>query len=122
MLKKVIIVALILSILTTTLLAGPLFSVSKQNGGLIPCLLGVFDGRLGYMANEKAVNVDMIDVLKVVLSAIGLPVMPLYTAYVGYQKGKSFEGCCIGFQGYTTANMMDKTKGRQIEWFMSPAL
>jgi hypothetical protein len=117
MLKKVIIIALVISILTTVVFAGPVFSVSKQNGGLIPCLLGVFDTRMGYLANERAVNVDLIELLMVFF-----PIIRLYTMYVGYSKAKSIEGCCIGYGGLTTANMLDKTKGRKIEWFVSPVL
>jgi len=114
MLKKLIIVTLIASILTTAVFAGPLFSVSKQNGGIVPCLLGVFDMRMGYIANEKAVNVDLLHILRLV------PVvnyfMPLYYAYTGYRNA-GFEGCCIGMiGGYTTAEMMKTTKGRTIEW------
>jgi hypothetical protein len=106
-----------MSMLTTVIFAGPVFSVSKQKGGIVPCLLGVFDTRMGYIANERAVNVDLIEVLMVFI-----PIIRLYTMYVGYSKAKSIEGCCIGFGGLTTANMLDKTKGRKNEWFMSPAL
>jgi len=117
MFKKLIILALVVSIFSTVVFAGPVFSVSKQKGGLVPCLLGVFDYRMGYLSNEKAVNVDLIELLTPFF-----PIIRLYTMYVGYSKAKSIEGCCIGFGGYTTANMLDKTKGRKIEWFISPVL
>jgi len=119
MFKKFVIVLMLITIASASLFAGPVFSIDKQKGGLIPCLLGVFDTRMGYMANEKAVNVDLIDLLKPVLSVIGLPVMPLYTGYLGYQNAKGIDGCCIGMVGgYQTANMMGTTKGRTIEWLM----
>jgi len=114
--KKFVFVVLLLSLLFTVVLAGPLFSVSKQNGGIVPCLLGVFDIRMGYQANEKTVNVDLMHVLRIV--PIVNYFMPLYYAYTGYSNA-GFEGCCIGMVGgYTTATMMKETKGRTIEWLI----
>ena len=58
MFKKVIITIIITSILSASLLAGPLFSIDKQKGGLVPCLTSlILDPRLGYMVNESKQNV-----------------------------------------------------------------
>jgi len=66
---------------------------------------------MGYIANEKAVNVDLLQLLQLVF-----PILRVYYAYVGFQNA-GVEGCCIGYVGgYTTANMMKETKGRLIEW------
>lgn len=115
MFKKTVIVMLLVSIVTVSLFSGPLFSMDKQKGGVLPCLVSLFlDPRLGYQMNEKAINVDLMHLLKFV-PVIGQFVV-LYNGYTGYMKSKSFDGCCIGFFGYTTANMMDTTKGRTVEW------
>ncbi|MEO0288909.1 MAG: hypothetical protein ABIN00_04670 [candidate division WOR-3 bacterium] len=111
MTKKIIIIFLLISLLTPSLFAAPVFSIQKQNGGIVPCLLGIFDMRMGYLANEKAVNVDLLEVLQLVF-----PILRVYYAFVGFQNA-GVEGCCIGYVGgYTTAQMMKETKGRLIEW------
>lgn len=111
MFKKIVIIFLLLSIITTSIFASPVFSIEKQKGGIVPCLLGIFDFRMGYLANEKQVNVDLLEVLQLVL-----PILRFYYAFIGFQNA-GIEGCCIGYVGgYTTANMMKETKGRLIEW------
>lgn len=111
MTKKIIVIFLLVAMLTPTLFAAPIFSIQKQKGGIVPCLLGIFDIRMGYIANEKAVNVDLLQVLQLVL-----PILRVYYAFVGFQNA-GIEGCCIGYVGgYTTAKMMKETKGRLIEW------
>lgn len=117
MLKKIVVLALIVSLLSATLVAGPLFSIQKQDGGVLSCLVSLLlDPRLGYMANEKAVNVDLLHLLKFV-PIVG-QFMPLVYSYTGYKTSGSFSGCCIGLFGWTTANSLDKYNARTIEWLM----
>lgn len=114
MFKKLVVLMLIMSILSVTLLAGPLFSIQKQNGGLVPCLTSVFDPRFGYLVNEKDTNVDLMDVLKFV--PVVNYIVIIANGITGMKKGGFIPGCCIGIQGYHTAHMMDKYKPRTVEW------
>ena len=111
MFKKTIVIMLLVSILSVSVYAGPIFSIQKQKGGLVPCLTSlVLDPRLGYMANEKDVNVDLMHLLRFI--GIG----SIVYGFIGFQKGGLIPGCCIGMFGYTTASGMDKYKARTIEW------
>lgn len=105
----------------------PLFTVEKQEGGIVPCLLSAFDLRLGYMANENSVGVYPEDFLSAAVFLTPIPflgwaagalsiVAHLYYAYTGYNRGKDVESACIGFTGWKTANMMDRSRGRMVEW------
>jgi|GEM_PF-1979171 hypothetical protein len=124
MAKKIIIALLIISMLATLVYAEekkPVFKVDKQNGGIVPCLLGVFDVRMGYLSNQENVNVYLEDLLNLaiiipVIGQIAWFVVHMYFGYIGYEKGKDISSFCIGTLGWKTANMMDKTKGRTIEW------
>jgi len=104
-----------------------MFKIEKQDGGIVPCLLSVFDLRLGYMANENEVGiypedfagaVGIIFFIPVIGQVAGIVslIVHLYFAYTGYNAGKSIESGCIGFLGWKTANMMGRTKGRVVEW------
>lgn len=115
MFKKVIITIIITSILSATVLAGPLFSIDKQKGGLVPCLTSlILDPRLGYMVNEKKQNVDLMHLLKFIPGIGGLVV--IYYMYVGYSNAGFIPGCCIGGFGYTTAQSLEKYNARTVEW------
>ena len=124
MAKKIVVVILILSMFFVMLFSEdktPLFKVDKQNGGIVPCLLGVFDTRMGYLANQEKVNVYLEDMLTLafvvpVIGQIAWLIVHMYYGYVGYEKGKDVSSFCIGAFGWKTANMMGKTKGRMIEW------
>lgn len=124
MLKKIIIVLLVASILNVIVFAGdksPLFKIGKQNGGIVPCLLGVFDPRMGYLANQGNVDVSLEDALSLavfvpILGQFAWVIIHCYYAYTGYQAGKDVSSACIGSLGWKTANMMGRTKGRMVEW------
>ncbi|MDY6787533.1 MAG: hypothetical protein SVK54_05345 [candidate division WOR-3 bacterium] len=115
MVKKLVVSLMIISVLsTTTLAAGPLFSIDKQDGGIVPMALScLVDPRLGLMANEKAVNFDLMDILRFV-PTINFLVM-FGNAYTGF-KNQGITGCCIGPFGYHTAHSLDKYKPRTKEW------
>lgn len=114
MAKKTVVSFVIMSLLFTTLVAGPIASIDKQEGGIVPMALScLVDPRLGLMANEKAVNLDLMDILRFV------PVINYFVmfgnAYTGF-KNHGITGCCIGPMGYHTAHSLDKYKPRTKEW------
>ena len=116
MYKKLVVTVLIISVLSVSLFAGPLFSIQKQDGGLVPCLTSIFDPRFGYLVNEKDTNVDLMDILKFI-PVVNYVVM-IANGITGMKGGGLIPGCCIGIQGYHTAHMMPKYNVRTVEWLM----
>ncbi len=99
MFKKVIITIIVTSILSATVLAGPLFSIDKQKGGCVSCLVGIFDTRSAYVVNEKKVNIELLDVVKLATNyLIPIPVVQLYYMYTGFTNDGA-SGCLLGMYG-----------------------
>ncbi len=113
--KKGIIVFLVVILLGNMLMAGPLFTIDKQDGGImtwVACILG--GPRAGYMVNDKATNIDLLDVFKFI-PGIGY-LFTWYYAFIGLQND-GFWGCIAGYPGYTTAVSLEKYKSRTKEKF-----
>ncbi len=118
MFKKIIITIMLSLLLVTTLIAGPLFSVDKQKGGLVPCLVAIFDTRSAYVVNEKKVNIELLDLVKVITNTIiPVPVIQLYYMYTGFKNDGVF-GCCLGsYGGQYSVTSLTKYKTRTKEKF-----
>ena len=126
MFKKIIVIVMMTSIISVSVSAGPLFSVDKQEGGCVPCLVGALDTRSAYVVNEKKVNIELLDVLKIITNyLIPIPVFNIYNMYTGFSND-GISGCCLGmYAGRHSVNSLTKYKTRTKEkfaWLIIPGI
>ena len=126
MFKKTIAIVILTAIISVSVFAGPLFSVDKQKGGCVPCLVGALDTRSAYVVNEKKVNIELLDVLKIVTNyLIPIPVFNIYNMYTGFSND-GVSGCCLGmYSGRYSVTSLTKYKTRTKEkfaWLLIPGI